>query len=93
MQEFLTNLLNLFGLAWWVEIKTENPRCTYFFGPFSGAKEATAAQSGYVSDLEQEGAQGITVEIKRCKPARLTVTDDLGEKTSQRLNSALSGQL
>ena len=92
MQELLTNLLNLFGLAWWVEVKTENPRCIYYFGPFIGMKDAEASKAGYITDLEQEGAQGITVVIKRCKPAKLTVTDDLGEKSSQTLNSAFTGQ-
>ncbi len=78
MQELLTTLLSLFGLAWWVEVKTETPRCTYYFGPFLEAKVAEDSKAGYVTDLEQEGAQGISVSVKRCKPAKLTVSDDLG---------------
>jgi hypothetical protein len=36
-------------------------------------EEAKIAQVGYVEDLNQEQAVGITIEIKRCKPAELTV--------------------
>ncbi|MGA7934105.1 MAG: DUF1816 domain-containing protein [Kovacikia sp.] len=90
MQELLTTLLNTSGLAWWVEVKTETPRCTYYFGPFLGSKLAEASKAGYVADLEQEGALGITVSVKRCKPSKLTVSDDLGEKPSQGIPTALS---
>ncbi len=92
MQELWTNLLNIFGLAWWVEVKTDNPRCTYYFGPFLNAKLAEVSQAGYVADLEQEGAQGINISIKRCKPTKLTVSEDLGEWSSQGVSRALSGQ-
>lgn len=91
MQEFLTNLLHLVGLAWWVEVTTDTPRCTYYFGPFSGQEEAQAHKAGYVEDLEQEGAQGIRTTIKRCKPSALTVFDDSGEKPGKRVG-ALSRQ-
>jgi len=92
MQEFLTNLLNLSGLAWWVEIKTETPICVYYFGPFGGAQAAEASKAGYIEDLEQEGAQGLTVSVKRCKPAKLTLSDESGEKASQIVARHLSGQ-
>jgi hypothetical protein len=92
MQEFLTSTLNLVGLAWWVEVRTETPRCTYYFGPFSTAEAADSSKAGYVADLEQEGAQGITVSVKRCKPSKLTVSDDLGEKSSRGISRTLSSQ-
>jgi Domain of unknown function (DUF1816) len=86
MKEFLTNLLNLSGLAWWVEIKTENPVCTYYFGPFVDEKAALTAKSGYIEDLENEGARSIQVIIKRCKqPSQLTVSHDLGGDFSRRV--------
>ena len=93
MNEFLISILNGFGLAWWVEIKTEKPQCTYYFGPFLTAKTAKAAQGGYLEDLEQEGAQGIVINIKRCKPTHLTISDDLGEHGSRRKAPIFSGQL
>lgn len=92
MRELLTSLLDLSGFAWWVEIKTENPRCIYYFGPFLMSREAEVAKPGYIEDLEQEGAQGISVVVKRCKPSKLTIADDLGEAASQRMVGALSGQ-
>ncbi|MCU0532415.1 MAG: DUF1816 domain-containing protein [Hydrococcus sp. Prado102] len=77
------NSLDIFqnlGWAWWIEIVTQNPLCIYYFGPFLSAKEAQAAEAGYLEDLEQEGAQGIAAKIKRCKPQNLTISEDLGDK-------------
>ncbi|HEY9833141.1 MAG TPA: DUF1816 domain-containing protein [Stenomitos sp.] len=80
MKEVLIKILQFLGMAFWVEIVTDNPRCTYYFGPFFDEKEALAAKGGYIEDLEIEGAQGISVNIKRCKPSNLTIfEDDLGE--------------
>lgn len=80
LKEILTNFFQGLGWAWWVEVVTQNPRCTYYFGPFLSTKEATNARNGYVEDLEQEGATGIKVQIKRCKPQALTIAEDMGEK-------------
>lgn len=94
MKEILLSLLESLGLAWWVEVVTETPRCTYYFGPFMSAKEAQAAQSGYVEDLEQEGAKGFRVGIKRFKPNRLTIVDEDEEVEAARpISPVLSGQL
>jgi len=68
-------LLNKLGLAWWIEVATGSPRCTYYFGPFSSVGEANAAQAGYVEDLEKEGAQEIVVDVKRCRPGQLTIEE------------------
>ncbi len=75
MKDLLTRSMNQLGLAWWVEITTENPQCLYYFGPFSSSASANAHKSGYIEDLEQEGAQNIQVSVKRVKPQALTVCD------------------
>ena len=75
MKELLISLLNAFGFAFWVEILTETPNCTYYFGPFISQQQAQASKSGYLEDLEAEGAQGIKVKIKRCKPNTLTIAE------------------
>ena len=94
LKEVLTNLFQNLGWAWWVEIVTQTPRCTYYFGPFLSVKEANAAKAGYIEDLQQEGAQGIAVIVKRCKPTNLTVADDLGERIDRkRTRPVLSGQM
>ena len=77
MKELLISLLNFFGLAWWVEVKTSAPLCIYYFGPFLTSQEAKGAKAGYVEDIENEGAEGLSVSIQRCKPINLTVADDL----------------
>jgi hypothetical protein len=61
---------------WWTEIITTKPRCTYFFGPFETYKEVQGAYRGYVEDLDNEGAQGIVVVIKRCQPEVLTLCEE-----------------
>ncbi|NJM66891.1 MAG: DUF1816 domain-containing protein [Acaryochloris sp. RU_4_1] len=68
----IAELTNHLGLAWWVEIKTSFPTCTYFFGPFLRRKQAESAVSGYVEDLKAEQAKNIVTHIQRCKPTQLT---------------------
>jgi hypothetical protein len=69
-----SNPINSYRQAWWVEIFTEQPKCTYYFGPFAGALEAKIATKGFVEDLESEFAQGIKTKIDRhSQPASLTI--------------------
>jgi hypothetical protein len=70
--------LNFWGQAWWVEILTAQPTCIYYFGPFANGQEAEMAAPGYISDLEGESAQDIQFRIKRLKPDRLTIDEDVG---------------
>lgn len=93
LKESLVNTFQTFGLAWWVEIVTDNPRCTYYFGPFLSATEAQDASKGYLEDLETEGAQGIMVNVKKCKPDALTIAEDLGEWIDRKVQPAFSGQI
>ncbi|MFB2836065.1 DUF1816 domain-containing protein [Floridanema evergladense] len=62
--------------GWWVEIITLLPACSYYFGPFTSIQEAASAKVGYLEDLQQEGAKGITFRIKQCKPEILTTSSD-----------------
>ncbi|PSB03426.1 DUF1816 domain-containing protein [Merismopedia glauca] len=93
MKEQLINILDLVGLAWWVEIVTDQPKCTYYFGPFLNAQEAHEAKTGYFEDLQAESAQGIKMVVKRCKPTQLTACDDLGENVNVTAPSTLNTQL
>jgi Domain of unknown function (DUF1816) len=63
--------------AWWIEIFTAQPQCTYYFGPFAEVWEAETATHGYVEDLESELAQGIKTQINKCcQPDLLTIESD-----------------
>jgi hypothetical protein len=93
MNEVWIKILDSLGLAFWVEIVTDNPNCTYYFGPFSSKEEAYATKGGYIEDLENEGAQGISVTVKRCKPTNLTIFDEPGELIDRERRRTLSGQL
>jgi hypothetical protein len=84
MKELLIKLLNFLGIAYWVEIVTDYPRCTYYFGPFLNRQEASTAKDGYIEDLQKEAAQGISVQVKRCKPNNLTIFDEKEEMSKFR---------
>jgi hypothetical protein len=93
LQEGLISIFNGLGLAWWVEVVTKTPNCTYYFGPFFSSEEANQSSKGYIEDLEIEGAQGIIVNIKRCKPSVLTIAEDLGEWIDRKVKPVFSGQI
>ncbi len=75
-EEFFTSYLEMTGKAWWVEIVTKKPDCTYYFGPFASHMEAQLSQLGYLEDLEQERPQLIAIDIKQCQPKELTIFED-----------------
>jgi Domain of unknown function (DUF1816) len=76
VKDMFTVFLGQLGMAVWVEVVTESPCCTYYFGPFSSFPEAEAALSGYKEDLEAEGAVVVGLATKRCKPEQLTIYDE-----------------
>ncbi|HIK43621.1 MAG TPA: DUF1816 domain-containing protein [Leptolyngbyaceae cyanobacterium M65_K2018_010] len=89
---FFENLLG-FSKAWWIEIKTSQPACTYYFGPFSSEAEAESMKGGYIEDLEQEGAQNIRWVIQRCShPDQLTITEEWDSPLGGFSSPVLSGQ-
>jgi Domain of unknown function (DUF1816) len=75
-----THALNAYCQAWWIEVFTAQPKCTYYFGPFAGAEEAYLASKGFIEDLECESAQGIEIKIDRhCQPEQLTIEHEMDE--------------
>lgn len=90
-EELLTFYLEKTGKAWWVEIVTKKPDCTYYFGPFASHREAQVSQLGYIEDLERERPQLIAIEIKQCQPKDLTIFDDEGrEKIDRNISRSIS---
>ncbi len=61
----------------WLKVRTQTPRCVYFFGPFDSSREARVHQDGYITDLINEGAQGIRVNLQRKEPQVLTLVEEL----------------
>ncbi len=78
----ITELLGWLGLkkttkSYWLKIETTIPKCTYYFGPFDSPWEARLLQPGYIEDLTEERAQGITTKlIKRMQPSELTIYEE-----------------
>ena len=91
LKESLIFVLEQLGLALWVEIVTEQPQCTYYFGPFARAKSVQKPVAGYLEDLKQESAQGITVTLKRMQPRELTIFEDELVESFAQLSPAISG--
>lgn len=58
---------------WWLEIETQMPQCTYYFGPFNSITEAQRYQPGYIEDLLDEKAQGISWKLTQTQPTLLTI--------------------
>lgn len=75
-------LINWFNFSsndipWWLEIETKIPQCIYYFGPFDSPQEAQNHQSGYIEDLINEKAEGISVKLKQIeRPTLLTIDKD-----------------
>lgn len=76
IKQLIIGFIQGFNTSWWAEITTVKPRCVYYFGPFKTSAEAKAAYPGYVEDLNNEGAEGVVVVIKRCNPKKLTIYDE-----------------
>jgi len=68
-------MVRQFNPPWWIKIHTQVPACTYYFGPFDSRREARQMQSGYVDDLIEENASGITLELQKTNPQMLTICD------------------
>ncbi|NEQ47412.1 MAG: DUF1816 domain-containing protein [Leptolyngbya sp. SIOISBB] len=74
----------LFGLfsgseeKWWLEVKTSEPACTYYFGPFDLEQEAQLQQQGYIDDLQQEGSNVLSAKAIALStpPQQLTVYEE-----------------
>lgn len=77
MEEHLASRLEPLGLAYWVEIVTDNPHCIYYFGPFTTRRQAKQFEPGYLEDLKQEGAHVLLTKVQRCRPQSLTVFQDI----------------
>ena len=63
-------------LSWWIKITTAKPDCIYYFGPFDSQVKAALAQYGYIEDLREEGARGISIEIRQERPKLLTICEE-----------------
>ena len=61
---------------YWINITTKQPSCIYYFGPFNSYAEAKQMRHGYIEDLVEERAIGISIKIERSLPARLTITEE-----------------
>ncbi len=92
MKELWIKILQLVGKAFWVEIITENPKCTYYFGPFINESEAIVAKAGYIEDLTAEGATISKLQVMRCQPKLLTIEEELGGGFDRGVKPTILGQ-
>ena len=63
----IRNLGNKLGLAWWAKIETEQPKITYWYGPFMTKKSLKENMLYFINDLSEEGSINIKHSLIRCK--------------------------
>lgn len=62
-------------IPYWIEVKTENPSCIYYFGHFDSPFAAKLMIKGYIKDLIDEDAKVISVILKQSEPEQLTIVE------------------
>ncbi|MEB3277636.1 MAG: DUF1816 domain-containing protein [Lyngbya sp.] len=87
-EEFFTSYLEKMGLACWIEVITQSPKCIYYFGPFASGSDAQRSVEGYLEDLRAEKAKIMGLEIRRGIPRNLTILEE--EMENYFLNSEFS---
>ncbi|MGY6530162.1 MAG: diguanylate cyclase domain-containing protein [Cyanobacterium sp.] len=73
------NLIPFAEVKWWIRVDTIKPAMTYYFGPFDSLVEAEENCNGYIEDLIEEKAEGITFDYQYFEPDSLTVNRDIKE--------------
>ncbi len=63
----IRNFGNKLGLAWWAKIETENPKTTYWYGPFITKRSLNENITSFLKDLADEGSTNIKQSLVRCK--------------------------
>ena len=63
----IRNFGNKLGLAWWAKIETEQPKTTYWYGPFITKRSLKENMSAFIQDLSKEGSVNIKHSFFRCK--------------------------
>ena len=65
--KLIRNFGNKLGLAWWAKIETDQPSCTYWFGPFITKRSLKENISSFINELSDEGSKNIKYSLVRCK--------------------------
>ena len=63
----IRNFGNKLGLAWWAKIETEQPNCTYWYGPFITKRSLKENIPSFIQDLNHEGSTNVKYSFIRCK--------------------------
>ena len=62
---------------WWVEVDTDSPKRTYYFGPYDSREEASNQTTSYIRNLEKKGAKKISINIKQGRqPTELRASEE-----------------
>ena len=63
----IRNFGNKLGLTWWAKIDTDQPRTTYWYGPFITKRSLEENMKSFIEDLSDEGSINIQHTLVRCK--------------------------
>ena len=56
---------NTLGLAWWAKVETQDPKVTYWFGPFLTRKSLKTNLASFMEDLSIEGSSSMNHSLVR----------------------------
>ncbi len=65
--ELVLAFLNVIGWAWWAKLETNNPKATYWFGPFVTRRYLCEHLTNMVKELERETSSSVKETIVRCR--------------------------
>ena len=60
-------LSNIFGMAWWAMVETDDPEVIYWFGPFLSRNTLKVSLSVFLEELSLEGASPVDHSPLRCR--------------------------
>ena len=58
---------NKLGLSWWAKVETNEPKVTYWFGPFLTRRSLKKNLSTFLDDLSREGTGSIDHSFVRTR--------------------------
>ena len=65
----LRSLGNSLGLAWWAKVETQEPKVTYWFGPFLTRRSLKTKLNIFLDDLSKEENHSINHTLVRGRRA------------------------
>lgn len=57
--------------GWWIEIVTNKPKYTYYFGGFDSYWEIKSLKYKYIQDFKKKEIEIVNIQVLQCQPEEL----------------------